>query len=178
MSYNKIIVTREKYLTVKNSNNKILSGQNLSMRLVTMSNVMKEQESNNSSLIKWIWASFRIYKILMALISHNSNILIDFLLFKMLIKANMMWSKVILKRIITTVTFQLQSCISVQSAKQSLPKYGYTIRRHMLQRNFWPNFGSQNAENSKLLCDGVLYLINANYEADIISGDQQRIENR
>ena len=48
----------------------------------------------------------------------------------------------------------------------------------MLQRNFWPNFGSQNAENSKLLCDGVLYLINANYEADIISGDQQRIENR
>ena len=90
MSYNKIIVTREKYLTVKNSNNKILSGQNLSMRLVTMSNVMKEQESNNSSLIKWIWASFRIYKILMALISHNSNILIDFLLFKMLIKANMM----------------------------------------------------------------------------------------
>ena len=71
-----------------------------------------------------------------------------------------------------------RSCISLQSAKQSLPKYGYTIRRHMLQRNFWPNFGSQNAENSKLLCDGVLYLINANYEADIISGDQQRIENR
>ena len=90
MSYNKIIVTREKYLTVKNSNNKILSGQNLSMRLVTMSNVMKEQEPNNSSLIKWIWAPFRIYKILMALISHNSNILIDFLLFKMLIKVNMM----------------------------------------------------------------------------------------
>jgi hypothetical protein len=48
----------------------------------------------------------------------------------------------------------------------------------MLQRNFWPNFGSQNAENFKFLCDDVLYSINANYEADIISSDQQRIENR